>query len=194
MPKPNQPNDMPLEDLPEETPVENPVPKKPKSKKLPKFEFNAKPDPVVELTADLQRVQADFANYKKRVQAERVELMDGAKRAVLTDLLPALDNFDRAATHLPEHLQSDPWAQGMSYVGTQLEQILDEMGVKKFSPTGQEFDATEHEALEYVESEKPEGIIIETTTPGYMIGDRVVRPAIVKVSSGSNPSVEEETP
>lgn len=144
----------------------------------------AKKDQIAELTADLQRVQADFANYKKRVIAERAELLDNAKLAVLADLLPALDNFDRAATHLPEHLANDAWAQGMSYVGTQLEQILDEMGVKKFDPTGQEFDPTEHEAIEYVETEKPEGIIIETTLPGYLIAGKVVRPATVRVSSG----------
>jgi molecular chaperone GrpE len=143
-----------------------------------------KKDQVAELTADLQRVQADFENYKKRVALERAELLSTAKLSVLSDLLPALDNFDRAATHLPEHLQNDAWAQGMSYVGAQLEQILDEIGVKKFDPTGQQFDPTEHEAIEYVETEKPEGIIIETTLPGYMIADRVVRPATVRVSSG----------
>lgn len=145
---------------------------------------NIKKDQVAELTADLQRVQADFENYKKRVAAERAELMNSAKLSVLSDLLPALDNFDRAATHLPEHLQNDAWAQGMSYVGTQLEQILDDMGVKKFDPTGQQFDPTEHEAIEYVKSEKPEGVIVETTLPGYMIAERVVRPATVRVSSG----------
>lgn len=154
--------------------------------KLPKQspKKDAKKDQVAELTADLQRVQADFENYKKRVAAERSELMNSAKLSVLSDLLPALDNFDRAATHLPEHLQNDAWAQGMSYVGTQLEQILDEMGVKKFDPTGQQFDPTEHEAIEYVETEKPEGIITETTLPGYMIAGKVVRPATVRVSSG----------
>lgn len=150
------------------------------------------PDQVGELTADLQRVQADFENYKKRVASERADLMDSAKLAVLADLLPALDNFDRAATHLPDHLQADPWAQGMSYVGTQLEQILDDMGVRKFNPVGQKFDAIEHEALEYLASDKPEGIVLETLTPGYMIGGRVVRPATVKVSSGSEPHDDEE--
>lgn len=145
---------------------------------------SAKKDQIAELTADLQRVQADFANYKKRVAAERAELLSSAKFSVLSDLLPALDNFDRAATHLPEHLANDAWAQGMSYVGAQLEQILDEMGVKKFDPTGQQFDPTEHEAIEYVETEKPEGIIIETTLPGYLIAGNVVRPATVRVSSG----------
>lgn len=156
----------------------------PEPKKTPKKPLLQKRDKVAELTADLQRVQADFENYKKRVQSERSELMDSAKLSVLSDLLPALDNFDRAATHLPEHLASDPWAQGMSYVGTQLEQILDDMGVKKFDPTGQQFDPTEHEAIEYVETEKPEGIIIETTLPGYLITGKVVRPATVRVSSG----------
>lgn len=154
--------------------------------KLPKQSLKkaTKTNQVTELTADLQRVQADFENYKKRVAAERGELMNSAKLSVLADLLPALDNFDRAATHLPEHLQNDAWAQGMSYVGTQLEQILDEMGVSKFDPTGQQFDPTEHEAIEYVETEKPEGIIVETILPGYMIAGKIVRPATVRVSSG----------
>ncbi len=162
------------------------IPEQPKVAKSSKFaKKQPKIDPVEVLTADLQRVQADFENYKKRVAGERSELMNSAKLSVLSDLLPALDNFDRAATHLPEHLTSDPWAQGMSYVGSQLETILSDMGVKKFDPAGQEFDATEHEALEYVESDKPEGIVLETLTPGYIIGDRVVRPATVRVSSGA---------
>lgn len=198
----SKPTDIPEEIQPDETPsdVINEDTMKPKAEptqkapKKPLFKGKPKTDALAERTADLQRVQADFENYKKRVAAERTELMDGAKRAVLTDLLPALDNFDRASTHLPEHLQNDPWAQGMGYVGTQLEQILDDMGVKKFDPTDQEFDATRHEALEYVASDKPEDTIVETTTPGYMIGDRVVRPAIVKVSSGPNVKKEEETP
>ena len=186
MPKPFHTDDM--SDTPKEKPKKTPAFMKSSPKKP------VKPNPIDVLTADLQRVQADFENYKKRIAIERVELMNNAKLSVLSDLLPALDNFDRAATHLPEHLASDPWAQGMSYVGTQLEQILDEMNVKKFDPTGQEFDATEHEALEYVESEKPEGIILETLTPGYMIGERVVRPATVRVSSGttSQPSDQAE--
>lgn len=140
-------------------------------------------DRVAELTADLQRVQADFENYKKRVAAERAELMDSAKLAVLTDLLPALDNFDRAATHLPEHLENDAWAQGMSYVGSQLEQILDEMEVKKFRPElGEIFDHNRMDALEEVESDHPPGTVAEVLMPGYQIRDTVVRPASVRVS------------
>lgn len=169
------------------------VPKEPKAAKAPKpNKPSAKPDQVVELTATLQRLQADFENYKKRVAAERGELMNAAKLSVLTDLLPALDNFERAATHLPEHLASDPWAQGMSYVGTQLEQILDEMGVKKFIPrAGDAFDHYQMEALERVDSDHPPEAVAETLTPGYTIDDKVVRPASVRVSAGHETSTKE---
>ena len=144
-------------------------------------------DPVAELTQDLQRVQADFENYKKRVASERAELMNTAKLSVLTDLLPALDNFDRAATHLPEHLQNDPWAQGMSYVGTQLEQILDEMGVKKYAPQlGEAFNHETMDALERITSDHPPETVAEVLTPGYQIQGQTVRPASVRVSSGND--------
>lgn len=144
-----------------------------------------KNDPIADLTADLQRVQADFENYKKRVASERVELMTSAKLAVLTDLLPALDNFDRAATHLPEHLQNDPWAQGMSYVGTQLEQILDDIGVQKFTPQlGEVFNHQTMDALERIASDHPPETVAEVLTPGYQIQGQTVRPASVRVSSG----------
>lgn len=153
-------------------------PKKPTKKILKK-------DQITDLTITLQRVQADFENYKKRVAGERQELLNNAKLAVLADLLPALDNFDRAAMHLPDHLKDDPWAQGMSYVGTQLEQILDEMGVKKFSPAGGEvFDHHRMDALDRVTSDHPPETVAEVLTPGYMIADRVVRPASVRVSEG----------
>ena len=138
-----------------------------------------------ELTATLQHVQADFENYKKRVAAERAGLMDTAKAAVLAQLLPALDNFDRAAGHLPKELADNSWAQGMSYVGTQLEQLLDEIGVQKFSPMGEIFNHNEHEAVEFIQSAKPEGTILEVVTPGYRIGEQIARPAVVKVSSGA---------
>jgi molecular chaperone GrpE len=139
---------------------------------------------IGELTAHLQRLQAEFENYKKRVASERSELMDSAKESVLSDLLPALDNFDRAATHLPAELEDNSWAKGMQYVGQQMLDILDGMGVKRFSPQDEEFDHSKHEAIEHVQSAKPEGIITEVIIPGYQIGERVVRPAQVKVSNG----------
>jgi molecular chaperone GrpE len=145
---------------------------------------------IGELTEALQRLQAEFENYKKRQAQESAEAMSRAKEMVLSELLPALDNFDLAASHLPAELEGNSWAQGMQYVGQQLTQKLDDMGVKKIVPMAEEFDHNLHEAIEHVASDKPEGIITDVITPGYQIGERVVRPARVKVSGGSNNSKE----
>lgn len=139
---------------------------------------------IGELTLHLQKLQAEFENYKKRQAQESVETMNRAKEMVLSELLPALDNFDLASTHLPEELETNSWAVGMQYVGQQLTDKLDELGVKKINPLGEVFDHNIHEAVEHVQSDKPEEIITDVITPGYQIGDRVVRPARVKVSGG----------
>ena len=191
-----QAHDMPdLSDL-QKTPADPGQVNVPVPPKMPMFMKPNKKDQVADLTADLQRIQADFENYKKRVATERGELMDSAKRSVLMDLLPALDNFDRAATHLPDHLASDSWAQGMSYVGSQLKQILDEMGVRKFSPEqGSAFDYQRMDALEHIQSDHPAETVAEVLTPGYEIAGQVARPASVRVSSGPDTIVStEETP
>ena len=147
---------------------------------------------IGELTEHLQRLQAEFENYKKRAELERSEVMNLAKLSVLTELLPALDNFDRAATHLPPELENNAWAKGMSYVGSQLEQILDGIGVRKFSARGEAFDHNRHEAMEYVEGAGPPDMVVEELTPGYEINGKVVRPATVKVSKAINHEVNEE--
>lgn len=146
---------------------------------------------IGELTESLQRLQAEFENYKKRQTEEQAATMVRAKEMVLSELLPALDNFDLAASHLPADLEGNSWAQGMQYIGQQLTQKLDELGVQKIVPAGEQFDHNIHEAIEHVQSDKPEGIITDVITPGYQIGERVVRPARVKVSGGSNSSTKE---
>ena len=140
---------------------------------------------IGELTAHLQRLQAEFENYKKRQEAEKGELMDAAKLSVLSELMPALDNFDRAAMHLPPELENNNWAKGMQYVGQQLIDILDAMNVHKFTPKkGEHFDANRHDALEYVVSDQPADTVVEVVTPGYEINHKVARAATVKVSKG----------
>ena len=170
-------------------PSSNPKARKPKSKP----EHEQCNQQIGELTIHLQKLQAEFENYKKREAAARTELLDAAKISILAELLPALDNFDRAATHLPRELENNSWAQGMQYVGTQLEQIFEDMGIKKFDPRGSEFDHTEHEAVEYIPADKPAGLVVETIIPGYMIGQKIIRPAQVKVSSGSDHHHFDET-
>lgn len=160
---------------------QNPKIKKTKLKSPQEYEQQ-----VGELTLHLQKLQAEFENYKKRQAEESAETMNRAKEMVLSELLPALDNFDLAAAHLPAELEGNSWAVGMQYVGQQLTQKLDELGVKKLVPVEEEFNHDFHEAIEYIQSDKPEGIITDVITPGYQIGERVVRPARVKVSGGNN--------
>lgn len=157
-------------------------PDKKQPKKTQKMTAEDYQQQIGELTETLQRLQAEFENYKKRAASERVELMDMAKVSVLTDLLPALDNFDRAATHLPEELQDNSWAKGMQYVGHQIWDIFEQIGVHKFQSLGEHFDPQRHEALEYIQSDSPADTVVEELTPGYEINGRVVRPATVKVS------------
>ena len=73
----------------------------------------------------------------------------------------------------------------MQYIGQQLTQKLDDLGVIKLNPISEQFDHNIHEAIDHVQSDKPEGIITDVLTPGYQIGERVVRPARVKVSGGN---------
>lgn len=141
---------------------------------------------IGELTTHLQRLQAEFENYKKRQASEKAELLNTAKAAVLSELMPALDNFDRASTHLPQELEDNSWAKGMQYVGQQLLDILENMGISSFKPLGEKFDHSQHEALEHIESDKPPETIVEVLTPGYKMGENVIRPATVKVSSGNS--------
>lgn len=141
---------------------------------------------IGELTAHLQRLQAEFENYKKREASEKSELLSTAKAAVLSELMPALDNFDRATAYLPQELEDNSWAKGMLYVGQQLLDILENMGISTYKPIGEKFDHSRHEALEHVQSDKPPDTIVEVLTPGYKMGENVIRPATVKVSSGKN--------
>lgn len=136
--------------------------------------------PLDELQADLQRVQADFMNYRRRAEAERSEIMALAKQEVVMDVLPLLDNLGRALGHLPEGLQTDAWAQGVQQVAQQADEVLKSLGVEKIKSVGQEFDPHLHEAVAH---DGDGHIVTEELQPGYRIGDRVIRPAIVKVGS-----------
>ena len=136
----------------------------------------AEPDPrVVELTADLQRLQAEYLNYKRRVDRDRELVLQNAKYAILSSLLPVLDAIDRAREH-------GEVEGGFKAVADSLERVVEGQGLHKFGTPGDEFDPTKHEALMHGHS--PD---VTTSTcqnivqSGYTIGDRVVRPAQVTV-------------
>ncbi len=134
-----------------------------------------------ELTHDLQRLQAEFQNFKRREEESRGELLTMAKQHVVMEILPILDNIERALAHRPVELAENAWASGVEQVGRQAQEALNKMGVEKIETVGQPFDHNLHEAVGVEEGEGESEIVAEELQPGYRIGDRVIRHAMVKV-------------
>jgi molecular chaperone GrpE len=132
--------------------------------------------------ADLQRMAADFANYRKRNEAERADFAKFAKADLITKLLDVLDGYDRALASMPDDVKGQPWVEGMWLVERKLRQILDAEGLEPVEALGKPFDPYVHEAVAHVESDKPEGTVIEEHQKAYRLHDRVIRPALVSVA------------
>jgi len=131
----------------------------------------------------LQRVQADFVNYKRRQEEEREAYKIFAKENIILKILPVLDNLNRAFKHLPKELEKNDWVLGLVQIEKQFEEILEKEGVKKIETKNQIFDARFHEALLFEESKnRKSGEIIEELEPGYMLADKVIRPAKVVIA------------
>ena len=140
---------------------------------------------LAEIVTGWQRTQADFANYKKQSEEERVKLRSNANADLIYELLPVLDNFQRAAQHAPKELENDNWVLGIKHIEKQFENILADNGLERIKTINQHFNPHFHEALEHVKSDKPEGIIVEEILSGYKFNGEVLRPAKVKVSKGN---------
>jgi molecular chaperone GrpE len=137
---------------------------------------------VEELTNDLQRMTADFANYRKRNESERNEFAKFAKADLIAKLLDVLDGYDRALATVPEELKGQPWVEGMWLVERKLRSILDAEGLEVIDSLGKPFDPYLHQAVAYLESDEPEGTVIEEHQKAYRLHDRVIRPALVTVA------------
>ena len=131
---------------------------------------------LAERTADLQRVQAEYANYRRRVERDREVVRETAVANVLTNLLPVLDDIGRARDH--GELEG-----GFKSVGEALEQTVERLGLVRYGEPGDPFDPVVHEALTHTHStEVTEPTCTEVFQPGYRIGERIVRPARVAVT------------
>ena len=97
-----------------------------------------------ELTADLQRVQADFINYRTRMEEEKLRTIAGAKAATILKLLPVIDNIERAIGHMPAELEENQWAKGVSALAKNLDKSLSDLGVTRIATVGQPFDPNLH--------------------------------------------------
>lgn len=135
---------------------------------------------ITELTSDVQRVQAEFINFKKRSDEEKALLSEFSKAQVIKDLLPVIDDLERALNHLPEDLKENKWAQGTIKVYDRLQKQLEKLGVKKIEALNQLFDPNLHEAVQ-VEGEGEQQFVSEVLQNGYQLGSSIIRHATVKV-------------
>ncbi|PJF48075.1 MAG: nucleotide exchange factor GrpE [Candidatus Thermofonsia Clade 3 bacterium] len=131
-----------------------------------------------------QRARAEFANYKKRQEQQNADLRAFATLDLIRKLLPIQDDFERAAKTLPEGIAHMTWIEGVMLIQRKLKLILESEGVKEIEVRKNDpFDPTLHEAISHDEAEGVEsGHIIEELQKGYKIGDRVIRPTLVRVA------------
>jgi molecular chaperone GrpE len=140
------------------------------------------------------RIAADFDNFRKRNAKEKEDLEQQVKRNTLTELLPVVDNFERARSHIKPQNEGEMTIH-KSYQGVykQLVDCLKRIGVSPMRPEGQEFDPNLHEAvMREATNEYPEGVVIEQLMRGYFLGERVLRHAMVKVAAAAEPMVTSE--
>lgn len=137
---------------------------------------------IDELTEALQRERADAINIRRRHEDQIAQLRNVVKASVVKDLLPVIDNFERALSHVPKDLEKNDYVKGVQAIVKQFERTLEEIGVKKISTVGEAFDPHLHEAIS-IEGEGSEEIISEELQAGYTLGDEVIRHAMVKVKA-----------
>ncbi len=135
---------------------------------------------IGELTVDLQRIQADFVNFKRRSEEDVARSRMNGKKQMVMALLPVIDNLERALSHQPKELEKNEWAQGIYKVGAQLSKSLGEIGVYKIDTKDQEFNPEFMEAVG-VEGDGDKEIVAEELQAGYIMNEEVIRPSMVKV-------------
>jgi molecular chaperone GrpE len=134
-----------------------------------------------------QRAQADFVNYKRRTTQELEQKIRDANGGLLTQLLPVLDDLQRALANVPADLAQQAWPQGIALIGQKLDQILQRQGLEQIGGEGDRFDPHIHEAVAYEEHPVyDEGQVASVYRVGYRLNDRVLRPAQVVVARGSS--------
>lgn len=134
--------------------------------------------------ANWQRAAADLQNYKRRTEQERAEQAGLQKATLIINVLPIFDDLDRAAESVDARLAGLGWVQGVLNIHRKFAQLLESMEVRAVNPEGDQFDPNLHEAV----GQQPgdENTVVAVLQKGYMLGDRVLRPAMVIVGDGSS--------
>lgn len=136
---------------------------------------------VTELTEALQRERADSDNIRRRHEEQIGGLKNLVKANVVRELLPVIDNFERALKHIPKELVGNDYVKGVQGVVKQFEQTLEQMGVERIKTAGEIFDPVLHEAVAMEESDGTVEVVSEELQAGYKLGDEIIRHAMVKV-------------
>ena len=137
-----------------------------------------------ELTQDLQRTRADFENFRKRAESDKLAAGHYGQASAIMKLLPVIDNFERAIAYLPDELKDITWAQGVVGLIKNLEKSLESMNVRRIEAApGTIFDPEFHEAIQVdEEAEGDQEVIAEELQAGYTLNGTPLRPAMVKVT------------
>ncbi|MDO8740848.1 MAG: nucleotide exchange factor GrpE [Candidatus Woesearchaeota archaeon] len=141
--------------------------------------LSEKDSKIKELTELLQRLQADFENYKKRAEKEKCDLAGYTACKLVSQFLPILDSFELALKNDQDHQK---FVKGVELIYSQFYSLMEDFGLTPIETVGKKFDPYEHEALLSEKSDKDEDIILEELQKGYKLGDVVIRHSKVKVS------------
>lgn len=136
---------------------------------------------IAELTEALQRERADAVNLRRRHGEELASLKSTLKASVIADLLPVIDNFERALKHVPEDLADNDYIKGVQGVVKQFEKTLADIGVVRIKTVGEPFNPELHEAVSMEEGDGGQELVSDELQAGYMVGDQVIRHAMVRV-------------
>lgn len=140
--------------------------------------------------ANWQRAQADFINYKRRTEQEKGDIIKLANAALIFNLLSVVDDMERALDNISNKLAGSKWVDGIVLIYRKFMAILEANGVSEMKTLGEQFDPSLHEAVVHVEGES--GKIMAVVQKGYMMSNRVLRPAMVKVGSGQSSNSSDE--
>jgi molecular chaperone GrpE len=148
---------------------------------------------AAEYLDQLQRTQAEFANYKKRLEREREEFISLANAALISKLLPILDDLERALQTVPDSPQSLTWVEGIALIERRLRMILEQEGLADIKAVGEQFDPELHHAVVREETtEQGEDTIVGEMQKGYRLHDKVLRPSMVRVAALPSDKKKEE--
>lgn len=152
---------------------------------------------IDELTDALQRERADAQNIRRRHDEQYAQLQNVVKAKVIRDLLPAIDNLERALKHVPKDLQGNDYVKGVEGTVKQFDKVLADLGVQKIKTVGEVFDPALHEAVGMEDGDPPDGgqvveVVCEELQPGYAVDGEVIRHAMVKIKMQNAPKLSGE--